>query len=97
MAVERCLIRHLTKWVVESSEANGESQQARGFPQKIPLPLRVAEVRNEAHMQITKHDSNRMVLEHGHTSGSSGNTTPFQIPMFVGMGSMTSRDKKPVR
>ena len=48
-------------------------------------------------MQITKHDSNKMVLEYGHTSGLSGNTTPFQILTFVGTRSMTSRDKKPVR
>ena len=48
-------------------------------------------------MQIIKHDSNRMALEYGHTSDLSGNTTPSQILMFVGMRSMTSQDKEPVR
>ena len=68
-----------------------------GFRKKSRYPLRVAELQNEVCKQVTKHDGNRMVLEHGHTSDSSGNTTPFQIPPFVGMRSMKTRDQKSVR
>jgi len=67
------------------------------FHKKSRYPLRVAEIQNEVRMQITKHDGNRMVLDHGHTSGSSGNTTPSQIPTLVDMRSVASQDKKLVR
>ena len=39
-----CLIRHLTKWVVESSEVNGEGSRGVGFHKKSRYPLRVAEI-----------------------------------------------------
>ena len=54
-----------------SSEVNGEVQQRRGFPQKIlDTPLRPAKIQNEVHMQITKQDIKKRVLEGGHTNGS---------------------------
>ena len=65
------LIHRSTKWLVESCEVN-EVQQRRGFPwKKSGYPLYAAEIQNEVHMRITKHNSNRRVSECGHTSGPS--------------------------
>lgn len=64
---------------------------------KSVTPYVRPELKNEVHMQITKHKNDRRVLERGHTSGSSGNRATFYIQPFVNMKSMTSWNKKHVQ